>query len=129
MSLLQCIGLVKDYPGKRAVDGVDFHVERGEIVGLLGTSAFYAPAASAIAMAESYIGDQKRVLPCAAYVEGQYGVDGLYVGVPTVIGAGGAEEVVEIDLDAEAKQNLEVSVEAVKELLVACKQIDAGLGA
>jgi malate dehydrogenase len=66
-------------------------------------------------------------LPCATYVEGKYGLDGLYVGVPTVIGDSGAEEVIEIALDDEAKSNLAVSVDAVKELLVACKQIDGSL--
>ena len=100
----------------------------GEIVALLKTgSAFYAPAASGIAMAEAYLGDQKRILPCAAYVNGEYGVDGLYVGVPVQIGAGGVEKIIEIDLDETAKQNLQVSVDAVKELLVACKQIDNSL--
>ena len=100
----------------------------GEIVALLKTgSAYYAPATSAIAMAEAYLGDQKRILPCAVYVEGKYGLDGLYVGVPVVIGAGGAEEVIEIALDDEAKQNLQVSVGEVKGLLEACKQIDSSL--
>ncbi len=100
----------------------------GEIVALLKTgSAYYAPATSAIAMAQAYLGDQKRILPCAVYVEGKYGLDGLYVGVPVVIGAGGAEEIIEIALDDEAKQNLEVSVGEVKGLLEACKQIDESL--
>jgi malate dehydrogenase len=100
----------------------------GEIVGLLGTgSAYYAPATSAIAMAESYLKDQKRLLPCAAHLTGQYGVDDLYVGVPIVIGAGGVERIVEIELNATAKANFDVSVEAVKELLVACKGIDGSL--
>ena len=100
----------------------------GEIVALLKTgSAYYAPATSGIAMAEAYLGDQKRLLPCAAYVEGQYGLDGLYVGVPVVIGAGGVEQIVEIELDEEAKGNLQVSVDAVKELLDACKGIDSSL--
>jgi len=100
----------------------------GEIVALLGTgSAYYAPATSGIAMAEAYLGDQKRLLPCAAYVDGKYGLDGLYVGVPVIIGAGGVEEIVEIALDDEAKANLGVSVDAVKELLVACKGIDGSL--
>jgi malate dehydrogenase len=100
----------------------------GEIVALLKTgSAYYAPATSAIAMAESYLKDKKRVLPAAAYLEGQYGVDGLYVGVPIVIGAGGVERIVEIELDGTAKANFEVSVEAVKELLEACKKIDGSL--
>jgi malate dehydrogenase len=100
----------------------------GEIVGLLKTgSAYYAPATSAIAMAESYLKDKKRVLPCAAHLTGQYGVDDLYVGVPCVLGAGGVERVVEIELKGEAKANFQVSVDAVKELLDACKQIDGAL--
>ena len=100
----------------------------GEIVGLLKTgSAFYAPATSAIAMAEAYLRDQKRILPCAAHLTGQYGVDDLYVGVPAIIGAGGIEKVIEIELDEEARGNLQVSVDAVKELLVACKGIDESL--
>jgi len=102
----------------------------GEIVALLKTgSAYYAPATSAIAMAESFLKDKKRVLPCAAHLTGQYGVDDLYVGVPCVLGAGGVEKIVEVDLDDAARQNFNVSVEAVKELLVACKQIDASLAA
>ena len=119
--------------GKSTQERIDAIVKRtrgggGEIVGLLKTgSAFYAPATSGIAMAEAYLGDKKRVLPCAAYVDGQYGVDGLYVGVPCVIGAGGVEQVIEIELDDEAKKNLGVSVDAVKELLVACKGIDETL--
>jgi malate dehydrogenase len=100
----------------------------GEIVGLLKTgSAYYAPATSAIAMAESYLRDKKRVLPAAAHLTGQYGVDDLYVGVPVVIGAGGVERIVEIELDEQAQQNFTVSVDAVKELLEACKQIDSSL--
>ena len=100
----------------------------GEIVGLLKTgSAFYAPAASGIAMAEAYLFDQKRILPCAAYVDGQYGVDGLYVGVPVQIGAAGVEKVIEIELDDADKAGLTVSVDAFKELLVACKAIDGSL--
>ena len=100
----------------------------GEIVQLLGNgSAYYAPATSAIAMAESYLKDKKRLLPCAAHLSGEYGVDGLYVGVPVVIGAGGVERIAEIALDAEAKANFDVSVNAVKELLEACRGIDANL--
>jgi malate dehydrogenase len=112
---------------------IDAIVERtrgggGEIVALLKTgSAYYAPATSAIAMAESFLKDKKRVLPCAAHLSGQYGVDNLYVGVPCVIGSGGVERIVEIELDAEARQNFTVSVDAVKELLEACKQIDNDL--
>jgi malate dehydrogenase len=100
----------------------------GEIVGLLGNgSAYYAPATSAIQMAESYLKDKKRVLPCAAYLEGQYGVDGLYVGVPIVIGANGVERIVEIELDDEARKGFQVSVDAVEELLDACKGLDSSL--
>jgi malate dehydrogenase len=100
----------------------------GEIVALLKTgSAFYAPATAAIAMAESYLKDKKRVLPAAAHLTGQYGVDDLYVGVPVVIGADGVERIVEIQLDDAAKANFQVSVDAVKELLVACKAIDNSL--
>jgi malate dehydrogenase len=100
----------------------------GEIVALLGTgSAFYAPAASAIEMAESYLKDKKRLLPCAVNLTGQYGVNDLYVGVPCVIGAGGVEKIVEIELNAEAKANFQVSVDAVKELLEACRAIDGSL--
>jgi malate dehydrogenase len=94
----------------------------GEIVKLLKTgSAFYAPAASAIAMAESYLKDQRRILPCAAYLNGEYGVKGLYVGVPAIIGKGGIEKVVEIALDADTKKAFNTSVEAVREL---CGSID-----
>jgi malate dehydrogenase len=119
--------------GKSTKERIDAIVQRtrgggGEIVGLLKTgSAFYAPATSAIAMAEAYLGDQKRILPCAVHVDGKYGLDGLYVGVPVVIGAGGAEDVIEIALDDEAKANFQVSVDAVRELLVACKGIDGSL--
>jgi malate dehydrogenase len=100
----------------------------GEIVALLKTgSAYYAPATSAIAMAESFLKDKKRVLPAAANLTGQYGVNDLYVGVPVVIGAGGVERIVEIELDEAAQKNFDVSVDAVKELLVACKGIDGSL--
>jgi malate dehydrogenase len=100
----------------------------GEIVALLGTgSAYYAPATSGIEMAESYLKDKKRLLPCAVNLTGQYGVNDLYVGVPCVIGAGGVEKIVEIELNAEAKANFQVSVDAVKELLAACRAIDGSL--
>jgi malate dehydrogenase len=99
-----------------------------EIVGLLKTgSAFYAPASSAIEMAEAYLKDQKRVLPCAAYVKGAYGLDGLYVGVPIVIGAGGVERVVEIAMNAEETAMFTKSADAVKGLVAACKTIDPTL--
>jgi len=97
----------------------------GEIVNLLKTgSAFYAPASSAIAMAESYLRDKRRVLPCAAYLEGQYGVQGMYVGVPVVIGKGGVEKIVEIELDASEKEMFAKSVNSVKSLVDACKSIN-----
>ena len=89
----------------------------GEIVGLLKTgSAFYAPASSAIEMAEAYLRDKKRVLPCAAYVKGTYGLKGLYVGVPVVIGAGGVESIIEISLNASEKAMFKKSVNAVRAL-------------
>jgi malate dehydrogenase len=92
----------------------------GEIVKLLKTgSAFYAPAASAIQMAEAYLRDHKRVLPCAALLQGAYGVDGYYVGVPVVIGAGGVERIVEIELDEQERAAFEASVAAVKSLCAA----------
>jgi malate dehydrogenase len=95
-----------------------------EIVGLLKTgSAFYGPAASAIAMAESYLKDKKRVLPCAAHLNGEYGMKDLYVGVPVVIGAKGVERVVEIDLDGGERSAFEASAEAVVGLIEACKKI------
>ena len=100
-----------------------------EIVGLLGNgSAYYAPATSAIEMAEAYLKDQKRVLPCAANVDGAYGLKGMYVGVPTVIGAGGIERVIEISLSKDEKAMFDKSVDAVKGLVEACKGIDGGLG-
>ncbi len=96
----------------------------GEIVKLLEKgSAFYAPASSAIAMAESYLRDKKRVLPCAAWLDGQYGIEGLYVGVPVVIGAGGVERVVEIELDAEERAAFEKSCAAVRELVEASRKL------
>ncbi len=101
----------------------------GEIVGLLKTgSAYYAPATSAISMAESYLKDKKRVLPTAAYLNGEYGVKGLYVGVPTIIGAGGAERVVEIDMNASERSMFMKSVESVKTLVDACMQVAPHLG-
>jgi malate dehydrogenase len=96
----------------------------GEIVGLLKTgSAYYAPASAAIQMAEAYLKDKKRVLPCAAYCDGPYGLDGVYVGVPAVLGAGGVERIVEIELNAEEKAGFDHSVAAVRELV----EVVAGL--
>ena len=99
-----------------------------EIVGLLKTgSAFYAPASSAIEMATSYLKDQRRLLPCAAYCDGEFGLDGFYVGVPTIIGAGGIEKVVDIKMDRTEQAMFDKSVDAVKGLVEACKVIDSSL--
>ncbi len=99
-----------------------------EIVGLLKTgSAFYAPATSAIEMAEAFLKDQKRLLPCAAYVDGALGLTGMYVGVPTVIGAGGVERVVNITMTRDEQAMFDKSVDAVKGLVAACKAIDPSL--
>src|SRR6187431_1389868 len=100
-----------------------------EIVNLLKSgSAFYAPAASAVAMAESFLKDKKRVLPCAAYLNGEYGIKNLYVGVPTVIGAKGVERIVEIQLNGAERAMFEKSVEAVSSLVEACMKIAPNLG-
>jgi len=108
-------------------DKLDAIVQRtrdggAEIVGLLKTgSAFYAPATSTIEMAEAYLNDQKRLLPCAAYCNGVYGQDGIYVGVPTIIGAGGVEKIVEIELNADEKAMLDHSINAVTTLMDVAK--------
>ncbi|MBT7613338.1 MAG: malate dehydrogenase, partial [Rhodospirillaceae bacterium] len=115
-------------------DRLDSIVQRtrdggAEIVGLLKTgSAFYAPASSAISMAEAYLKDKKRVMPCAAQLNGQYGVDGLYVGVPVVIGAGGVERIVEISLNEEEQAGFDHSVNAVKGLIEALEGVLANAG-
>ncbi|MEM7243618.1 MAG: malate dehydrogenase, partial [Pseudomonadota bacterium] len=114
-------------------DKLDAIVQRtrdggAEIVGLLKTgSAYYAPAASAIEMAEAYLKDQKRLLPCAAHIKDAYGVKDLYVGVPTVIGAGGIERVVEIKLNKDEQAMFDNSVAAVNGLVEACIGIDGTL--
>ena len=114
-------------------DKLDAIVQRtrdggAEIVKHLGNgSAFYAPATSAIEMAESYLKDQKRVLPCAAYVDGAFGLDGFYVGVPTVIGDGGIERIVDIQMTKDEQAMFDKSVDAVKGLVAACKEIDPAL--
>jgi malate dehydrogenase len=100
-----------------------------EIVGLLKTgSAFYAPASSAIAMAEAYLRDKKRVLPCAAYVDGKYGLSDIYVGTPVVIGAGGVERIVELSLTAEERAMFDKSVASVKGLIEICRKLEPRLG-
>ena len=114
--------------GKISQEKVDAIVDRtrkggGEIVNLMGSSAYFHPAASAIMMAESYLFDKKQVLPFAAYVkDGQYGVKGLYVGVTAVIGAGGCEDIIELNIDATEKANLDVSIQAVKDLIEVAKK-------
>ncbi|MGH6855927.1 MAG: malate dehydrogenase [Aestuariivirga sp.] len=115
--------------GWSSQDKIDKIVQRtrdggAEIVGLLKTgSAYYAPASSAIAMAESYLKDKKRVLPCAAHLTGQYGIKNTYVGVPVVIGSGGVERILEISLDAKEKAEFTKSVAAVEGLMAAAKTI------
>jgi len=114
-------------------DKLDAIVQRtrdggAEIVGLLKTgSAFYAPATSAIEMAEAYLKDQRRLLPCAAYCNGEFGLKQMYVGVPTIIGAGGIEKVVDIKLGKDEQVMFDKSVDAVKGLVEACKGIDSSL--
>ncbi len=112
------------------LDGIIQRTRDGgaEIVGLLKTgSAFYAPAASAIEMAEAFLKDQKRLLPVAAYVKGAFGLDGMYVGVPVILGAGGVERLVEIKMTADENAMFQKSVDAVKGLVAACKTIDPSL--
>ena len=112
------------------LDGIVQRTRDGgaEIVGLLKTgSAFYAPATSAIEMAEAYLKDQKRLLPCAAYVDGALGLNGMYVGVPTILGAGGVERVVDIKMNDAEMAMFQKSVDAVKGLVAACKGIDPSL--
>jgi malate dehydrogenase len=89
----------------------------GEVVDLLGTSAWYAPGAAVAEMVEAIVLDQKRVLPCTAYLEGEYGIDGLYIGVPVKLGAGGIEEVVELELSERERAELETSADAVREVV------------
>jgi malate dehydrogenase len=119
--------------GQLSQDELDAIVKRtrgggGEIVALLKTgSAFIAPAESAIAMAKSFLKDKKRVLACAAWVDGQYGIDGMYVGVPVVIGEGGVERIVEFPMDDAEKDMFAKSIASVQGLLDACKQIEPSL--
>ncbi len=119
--------------GWTSKDRLDTIIQRtrdggAEIVGLLKTgSAYYAPAASAVSMAEAYLKDKKRVLPCAAHLSGQYGVKNMYVGVPTVIGAGGVERIIEIDLNKAEQKMFDKSVDAVAGLCEACITIAPNL--
>jgi malate dehydrogenase len=103
-------------------DRIEAMVERtrkggGEIVTLLGTSAWYAPGAAVAEMVEAIVLDQKRVLPCTAYLEGEYGIEGLYMGVPVKLGAGGVEEIIELDLSEDERTELEKSADAVREVV------------
>jgi malate dehydrogenase len=105
-----------------AADRIDAMIERtakggGEIVNLLGTSAWYAPGAAAAQIVDAIVLDEKRVLPCAAHLEGEYGIDGLYVGVPVKLGAGGVEAIVELELDDSERDALQASAEAVREVV------------
>ena len=115
-------------------DKLDLIIDRtrkggAEIGKLLQTgSAFYAPATSGVEMAESYIKDLKKTLPCAAYLNGEYGVENLYAGVPVIIGGEGVEKVVELTLDKYEKENFDLSIKAVKDLMVKAKKIDPKLG-
>jgi malate dehydrogenase len=115
---------VKQLVPKEKLDAIVDRTRKGggEIVNLMGTSAYFAPAAGAIAMAESYLRNQKRLLPCAAYLEGQYGYKDLYMGVPVVIGAGGVEKILEIDLTAEEKAMLEKSAKSVQGIVDVVKK-------
>ena len=128
LSLPECVE-----QGMLTQDQLDAIVKRtrgggGEIVALLGNgSAFIAPAESAIAMAKSFLKDKKRVLACAAWVEGQYGIDGMYVGVPCVIGAGGIERIIEFPMDAAEKDMFAKSIASVQGLIEACKSIEPSL--
>jgi malate dehydrogenase len=111
-----------------AADKLQAIVERtrnggGEIVKLMGTSAFYAPASAAVVMAEAFLKDQKRLVPAAAYLDGEYGYKDLYMGVPIIIGGGGMEKVVEIELSADEKTALEASAKAVRELVEASAKL------
>ena len=103
-------------------DDIQAMVERtakggGEIVNLLGTSAWYAPGAAAAQMVDAIMLDEKRVLPCTAFLEGEYGIDGLYMGVPVKLGREGAEEIVELDLDEDETRALAASADAVRDVV------------
>jgi malate dehydrogenase len=105
-----------------AEDRIEQLVERtrkggGEVVDLLGTSAWYAPGAAVAQMVDAIVLDRKRVLPCTAYLEGEYGIDGLYIGVPVKLGAAGIEEIVELELSERERSELARSADAVREVV------------
>ena len=115
---------------KEKLDEIVIRTKKGgaEIVKYLEKgSAFYAPAASGVQMAESYLKDQKKQLPCAVYLNGEYGFSNIYAGVPVIIGKNGVEKIVELDLSDQEKSNFEASIKAVKELFDAAKKIDSDL--
>jgi malate dehydrogenase len=116
---------IKTLIGKDKLDAIVTRTAGGggEIVKLMGTSAYYAPASAAIQMARAYLYDEKRLLPCAAYCEGEYGYKDLYIGVPVILGAGGVEKIVTIELNAEEKAMLDKSAGAVRELVEASKKL------
>ena len=122
---------IKD--GSTTQERIDSIIDRtrkggAEIVKFLKTgSAFYAPAASGVAMAESYLKNQKKTLPCAAYLNGEYGIKELYVGVPVIIGEKGIEKIIELTLDADEQKSFQTSIDAVRELFNAAKKIDPSL--
>jgi len=122
---------IKD--GSTTQERIDSIIDRtrkggAEIVKFLKTgSAFYAPAASGVAMAESYLKNQKKTLPCAAYLNGEYGIKDLYVGVPVIIGEKGIEKIIELTLDADEQKSFQTSIDAVRELFNAAKKIDPSL--
>ena len=122
---------IKD--GSTTQERIDSIIDRtrkggAEIVKFLKTgSAFYAPAASGVAMAESYLKNQKKTLPCAAYLNGEYGIKDLYVGVPVIIGEKGIEKIIELKLDADEQKSFQTSIDAVRELFNAAKKIDPSL--
>ena len=123
--------LVKD--GKITQEKLNQIVERtkkggAEIVKYLEKgSAFYAPAASGVEMAESYLKDQKKQLPCAVYLNGEYGAKNIYAGVPVIIGSGGVEKIIEIELSSEEKENFKKSIKSVQDLFSAAQKIDKTL--
>ena len=110
--------------GKEKMDAIIARTRKGggEIVNLMGTSAYYAPASSAVAMAEAFLHDQKRLLACAAYLDGEYGYKDLFMGVPAILGKGGIEKIVEIPLTAEEKGMLEKSAKSVQAVVDICKK-------
>ena len=122
---------IKD--GSTTQERIDSIIDRtrkggAEIVKFLKTgSAFYAPAASGVAMAEAYLKNQKKTLPCAAYLNGEYGIKDLYVGVPVIIGEKGIEKIIELKLDADEQKSFQTSIDAVRELFNAAKKIDPSL--